>query len=91
MSVTVIGCVQVDLLLSPVHGLPDAFIPGLSCLPGTAASPFPTRGRSNRGLHVANSETFDFIIVGAGFLFWKLVKSLARIQMPENPTRRPPA
>jgi hypothetical protein len=31
------------------------------------------------------------IIVPAGFLFWKLVKSLARIQMPENPSRRPPA
>jgi choline dehydrogenase len=24
------------------------------------------RGRSNRGLHVPNSETFDFIVVGAG-------------------------
>jgi hypothetical protein len=31
------------------------------------------------------------IIVPSGFLFWKLVKSLARIQMPEHPTRRPPA
>jgi hypothetical protein len=31
------------------------------------------------------------IIVPGGFLFWKLVKSLARIQMPENPSRRPPA
>jgi hypothetical protein len=31
------------------------------------------------------------IIVPAGFLFWKLVKSMARIQMPESPTRRPPA
>jgi hypothetical protein len=31
------------------------------------------------------------IIVPSSFLFWKLVKSLARIQMPENPTRRPPA
>jgi hypothetical protein len=31
------------------------------------------------------------IIVPAGFLFWKLVKSLARIQMPESPSRRPPA
>jgi hypothetical protein len=31
------------------------------------------------------------IIAPAGFLFWKLVKSLARIQMPENPNRRPRA
>ena len=31
------------------------------------------------------------IIVPSGFLFWKLVKSLARIQMPDHPTRRPPA
>jgi hypothetical protein len=31
------------------------------------------------------------IIVPSGFLFWKLVKSLARIQMPENPNRRPRA
>lgn len=31
------------------------------------------------------------IIVPSGFLFWKLVKSLARIQMPDPPTRRPPA
>jgi hypothetical protein len=28
------------------------------------------------------------IIAPSGFLFWKLVKSLARIQMPENPSRR---
>src|SRR5215212_1144765 len=31
------------------------------------------------------------IILPSGFLFWKLVKSLARIQMPENPSRRPRA
>jgi hypothetical protein len=31
------------------------------------------------------------IIVPAGYLFWKLVKALARIQMPDSPTRRPPA
>jgi hypothetical protein len=31
------------------------------------------------------------IIAPSGFLFWKLVKSLARIQMPENPNRRPRA
>ena len=29
------------------------------------------------------------IILPSGYLFWKLVKSLARIQMPENPSRRP--
>jgi hypothetical protein len=31
------------------------------------------------------------IVVPAGYLFWKLVKALARIQMPESPTRKPPA
>jgi hypothetical protein len=29
------------------------------------------------------------IIAPSGFLFWKLVKSMARLQMPENPSRRP--
>ena len=29
------------------------------------------------------------IILPSGFLFWKLVKSMARLQMPENPSRRP--
>jgi hypothetical protein len=29
------------------------------------------------------------IIVPCGFLFWKLVKSMARLQMPENPSKRP--
>lgn len=31
------------------------------------------------------------IIAPSGFLFWKLVKSMARLQMPENPSRRPRA
>jgi hypothetical protein len=31
------------------------------------------------------------IIAPSGLLFWKLVKSMARIQMPESPSRRPRA
>jgi hypothetical protein len=30
-------------------------------------------------------------IFGGGFLFWKLVRVLARLQMPDRPTRRSPA